>query len=238
MTTQTSALSTPPAQPVGPIQLLSEDWLEAMQVRQFLQLAGLNVEMLRGHGAAVELMAANAAISAIIDISVGRAEALAALRKMRAAGWRTPVMLMAPAGEIALQVEGLEAGADQYVTKPFVSQELVARTRAMVRRGMELRSTTLRIGDLVLNNYTRQATRGGRNISLTQREYELLLHLMSSSGRICDRASILNRVWGYQHDPGTNIVDVYVRKLRDKIDSGQDKKLIHSVRGIGYIVRP
>lgn len=232
---ETPQLTPPPAS--GVIQLFSDDWLEASQIRSFLQFAGFSVELLRGRGKSVAMLESQAAVSAIIDVTIGRADALDALRRMRAAGWQTPVMLLSPVTELSSQVEAFDAGADQYLAKPFASQELIARARAMARRGAVLRASMLRIGDLVLNSLTRQATRGGRSISLTQREYDLLLHFMSSPGRICDRASILHRVWGYHSDPGTNIVDVYVRKLRDKIDAGQTQKLIQSVRGVGYVMR-
>lgn len=236
VTPSESAAPILPAQG-GQIQLLAEDWLEAGKLREILQTAGFKVEFQRGRGQAVESLRTLAAAAAIIDITDGRTEALAALRRSRTAGWRTPVMLLAPVGEVRLLVEGLEAGADQYLTMPFVPEELVARVRAMARRGMELRATTLRLGDLVLNSVTRQASRDGRSITLTPREYELLVCLMSSPGHIHARSSILQQVWGYSFDTGSNIVDVYVRKLRDKIDAGHPQKLIQSVRGVGYVMR-
>jgi DNA-binding response OmpR family regulator len=121
--------------------------------------------------------------------------------------------------------------------KPFELVELVARVRALTRRGGENKSTVLRVADLTLDQMTRQARRGGRDIELTTREFRLLEFLMLSHDRLCGRMILLEKVWDYDFDPGTNIVDVYVKRLREKIDSNFDCKLIHTVRGAGYVLR-
>jgi DNA-binding response OmpR family regulator len=159
------------------------------------------------------------------------------LRQARARGNHTPVLLLSARGEVNERVEGLNAGADDYMAKPFALEELVARVRSLVRRGGETKSPVLRVGNLTLDTTTRTAQRGDRKIELTTREYRLLEFLMRSPGHVCGRMMIIEKVWDYDFDPGSNIVDVYVRKLRDKIDTGFDTSLVHSVRGVGYVMK-
>jgi len=135
------------------------------------------------------------------------------------------------------RVEGLNAGADDYLPKPFALAELVARVRALTRRGGETKSPVLRVADLTLDTLTRRAQRGETGIELTAREYRLLEFLMRSAGRLCGRMTILEKVWDYDFDPGTNLVDVYIRRLREKIDADFDPKLLHTVRGVGYVLK-
>jgi DNA-binding response OmpR family regulator len=149
----------------------------------------------------------------------------------------TPVLLLSARGELNERVEGLNAGAEDYLAKPFALEELTARVRALVRRGGDVKSPILRVGDLTLDTITRFAERGGHKIELTTREYRLLEFLMRSAGRVCSRMMILEKVWDYHFDPGSNLVDVYVGKLRDKIDAGSDVKLFKSVRGEGYVIK-
>jgi DNA-binding response OmpR family regulator len=134
-------------------------------------------------------------------------------------------------------VEGLDAGAEDYLPKPFALEELVARVRALTRRGGDTKGTRLRLADLTLDTITRFAERGGRKIELTTREYRLLEYLMRSAGRVSSRMMIIEKVWDYHFDPGTNIVDVYIGKLREKIDDGHAVKLLHTVRNEGYVMR-
>jgi DNA-binding response OmpR family regulator len=148
-----------------------------------------------------------------------------------------PVLLLSARGEVNERVEGLDAGADDYLPKPFALAELVARVRAMGRRGGEPRATVLQVADLALDTVSRVARRGEAAIELTAREYRLLEFLMRSPGRICGRMTILEKVWDYDFDPGTNLVDVYVRRLREKIDADFQPRLIHTVRGVGYVLR-
>jgi DNA-binding response OmpR family regulator len=147
------------------------------------------------------------------------------------------VLLLSARGEVNEKVEGLNAGAEDYLPKPFALEELIARVHALVRRGGDVKSTVLRVGDLTLDAISRQAERGGRKIVLTTREYRLLEFLMRSAGRVCSRMMILEKVWDYDFDPGSNLVDVFVGKLREKIDAGHAVKLLHSVRGEGYVMK-
>jgi DNA-binding response OmpR family regulator len=135
------------------------------------------------------------------------------------------------------KVEGLQAGADDYLTKPFAFDELLARLRALLRRARYVEfDSVLQVGDLVLDHATRKAYRGEREITLTVKEYMLLAYLMRHAGKVVSRTQILNQVWGYGFDPGTKVVDVYIRYLRQKVDVGEDKPLIKTTRGFGYTV--
>ena len=210
---------------------------EAEHVQRLLVSAGFLVELVHSPGNALGALSVSTAEGVVMDITEGRADMLALLRHLRAVGWRMPVMLLAAMGEVSAKVEGLDAGGDDYLTKPYSPDELLARVRALARRGADLRASALHVGDLTLNPATRLAIRGGRSIPLTQRECEVAALLMTSPGKICDRTVILDSVWGEGFDSGSNIVDVYVRKLRRKIDTGHAQKLIHSIRGAGYMMR-
>jgi DNA-binding response OmpR family regulator len=164
-------------------------------------------------------------------------DGLSVLRQLRERKNATPVLLLSARGEVNERVEGLDAGADDYLPKPFALVELVARVRALGRRGGEPKSTVLRLADLTLDTTTRQAQRKGVTFELTTREYRLLEFLMRSTGRICGRMAILEKVWDYNFDPGTNLVDVYIKRLREKIDADFEPKLLHTVRGVGYVMK-
>jgi len=173
----------------------------------------------------------------VLDIMLPGQDGLSVLRQLRHLHNRTPVLLLSARGEVSDRIEGLNIGADDYLAKPFVLAELVARLRALVRRGSDVRSHLLRVADLTLDTIARKAWRGQTTFDLAAREFRLLEFLMRSAGRVCGRATILERVWDYNFDPGTNIVDVYVRRLREKIDNDFEQKLLHTVRGAGYVLR-
>ncbi len=164
-------------------------------------------------------------------------DGLSVLRQLREQKNRTPVLLLSARGHVDERVEGLNAGADDYLPKPFVLAELIARVRSLGRRGGEPKSVTLEVGELELDTVTRRAQRKGISFDLTTREYRLLEFLMRSPGRICSRMAILEKVWDYDFDPGTNLVDVYVKRLREKIDEPFEHKLLHTVRGVGYVMK-
>jgi DNA-binding response OmpR family regulator len=186
---------------------------------------------------ALEALNATAFDGVILDIMLPGRDGLSVLKQMREGRNSTPVLLLSARGEIDERVAGLDAGADDYLPKPFALAELVARVRALGRRGAESRAVTLRVADLSLDTVTRQAQRGGSVFDLTAREYRLLEYLMRSAGRICGRMAILEKVWDYHFDPGTNLVDVYVKRLREKIDNGFETKLLHTVRHSGYVLK-
>src|SRR5262249_34958828 len=161
-----------------------------------------------------------------LDIMLPGRDGLSVLRHLRERRNATPVLLLSARGEVNERVEGLNSGADDYLPKPFALAELVARGRALGRRGGDPRPVTLRVADLTVDPVARQARRGGVRFDLTAREYRLLEFLMRSPGRICGRMAILEKVWDYSFDPGTNLVDVYVRRLREKIDAGFEIRLL------------
>jgi heavy metal response regulator len=173
----------------------------------------------------------------ILDIALPEIDGLQVLKKLRERNIRTPVLLLTVRATIEDKVLGLDSGADDYLTKPFAFQELLARIRALLRRKAEAGPPLLRVEDLVLDPARHLVTRGGERIDLTSKEFALLEYLMRNAGRVLSRAMISEHVWDYDFDTGTNVIDVYVNYLRRKIDSGRDKKLIHTVRGSGYVLK-
>jgi heavy metal response regulator len=173
----------------------------------------------------------------ILDIALPKIDGLQVLKKMRERNIRTPVLLLTVRATIEDKVLGLDSGADDYLTKPFVFQELLARIRALLRRKPEAGPPLLRVDNLVLDPARHLVTRGGEKIDLTSKEFALLEYLMRNAGRVLTRAMISEHVWDYDFDTETNVIDVYVNYLRRKIDSGGEKKLIHTVRGSGYVLK-
>ena len=172
---------------------------------------------------------------AIVDIMLPGRDGLSLIKEMRRRGTTTPVLILSAKHTVDDRVTGLEAGGDDYLIKPFAFTELLARVQALIRRSTSApASTQLTVGDVVLDLRSHRATRGGREIELRPREFALLEYLMRNAGRVVSKTMILSHVWDYNFDPRTNVVDVLVHRLRDKIDKGFDKKMIHTVRGIGY----
>jgi heavy metal response regulator len=172
----------------------------------------------------------------VLDVMLPGRDGMAVLRALRATGRDVPVLLLTARGEVADRVAGLDAGADDYLPKPFAVAELLARVRALLRRGVS-GPAKLTAGDLTLDPATREVVRAGRRIELTPREYALLEFLLRHKGRVLGRALIAEHVWGVDFDTFTNVIDVYVNYLRRKIDTGFEPKLLHTVRGVGYVLR-
>ena len=164
-------------------------------------------------------------------------DGLSVLRTLRERRITTPVMLLTARGEVSERVEGLRTGADDYLAKPFAMEELVARVEALARRASGQGLTLLKVGDLAMNLVAREVTRAGQAIELHPREFALLEYLMQSPNRVLSRAQIIERVWDYHFDTGTNVVDVYIQRLRRKIDDAFEPKLLHTVRGVGYVLK-
>jgi two-component system copper resistance phosphate regulon response regulator CusR len=173
----------------------------------------------------------------VLDMRLPGKHGLDILRTLRARGFERPVLVLTAQDAVDAKVETLRAGADDYVTKPFAFEELLARIEALSRRPRALVSPVLQVGDLVLDQATREVQRGGALVELTPKEFAVLEYLMRHAGRVMSRTLITEYAWGYHFDPGTNIVDVVINHLRKKLDSGHEKKLITTVRGVGYMIR-
>jgi len=173
----------------------------------------------------------------VLDLRLPEMNGLEVLRTLRDRGNTTPILVLTAQDAVDFKVQALRSGADDYVTKPFAFEELLARVEALGRRPKEIRSPVLRVGDLELDTESREVKRSGERIELTPKEYTVLEYLMRHSGRVMSRTLITEYAWDYHFDPGTNIVDVVINRLRKKVDSGQAQKLVHTVRGVGYVVK-
>jgi two-component system OmpR family response regulator len=173
----------------------------------------------------------------VLDLRLPEMNGLEVLRTLRDRGTTTPVLVLTAQDAVDFKVQALRSGADDYVTKPFAFEELLARVEALGRRPKEIRSQALRVGDLELDIESREVKRAGERIELTPKEYTVLEYLMRHAGRVMSRTLITEYAWDYHFDPGTNIVDVVINRLRKKVDSGHAQKLVHTVRGVGYVVK-
>jgi len=219
------------------VLVVEDEKKTASFVRKALQSEGFVVDVLHDGDEALVAITHTPFDVVVLDIMLPGRDGLSVVRLLRERKIATPVLLLTARGEVSERVEGLNAGADDYLPKPFALEELTARVRALGRRTADTKSSLLRVGDLTLDTVTRRARRGEKDIDLAPREYLLLEFLMRSPGRICGRMAIVENVWDYDFDPGTNLVDVYIMRLREKIDSAFERKLLHTVRGVGYSLR-
>jgi DNA-binding response OmpR family regulator len=173
----------------------------------------------------------------ILDLRLPGMTGLEVLRNLRARGLTLPVLVLTAQDSVEFKVDALRAGADDYVTKPFSFEELLARVEALSRRPKQLSARSLRVADLELDLESRDVRRGGTPIELTPKEFTVLEYLMRHTGRVMSRTLITEYAWDYHFDPGTNIVDVVINRLRKKVDAGFPGKLVHTVRGVGYVVK-
>jgi two-component system, OmpR family, response regulator len=191
-----------------------------------------------GNGREGLLLASSEPFDAIVlDRMLPELDGISVLKSLRAAEITTPILILSALGDVDKRVEGLRAGGDDYLTKPFAFSELLARIEALGRRGAntnETETTLLEVGDLSLNLLTRTAQRSGQVIELQPREYRLLEYLMRHKGQVVTRTMLLEQVWDYHFDPQTNVIDVHISRLRSKIDKGFATPLLHTVRGAGY----
>ena len=175
---------------------------------------------------------------AVIDIMLPKLDGLSLIRRLRQDGVQLPVLILSARATVDDRVEGLQAGGDDYLTKPFAFSELLARVQALLRRASNVAEPTrLVVGDLAMDLLTREVIREGRRIELQAREFSLLEYLMRHPGRAVTKTLILEHVWDFNFDPQTNVVDVLVHRLRAKVDKEFDRKMIHTIRGVGYVLR-
>ena len=221
------------------VLLVEDDPTIAGFVEKGLREAGFAVDVAGDGRAGLEQALAEAHDAAIVDVMLPRMDGLALIDALRARGVRMPVLILSAKRTVDDRVRGLQAGGDDYLTKPFAFAELLARVQALIRRATgAAEPTRLTVGDLSLDLLTRRVQRGAQVLELRPREFALLEYLMRNAGRVVSKTSILSHVWGYTFDPNTNVVDVLVSRLRDRIDRPFPVKLLHTVRGAGYILRP
>lgn len=173
----------------------------------------------------------------ILDRMLPGCDGLDLLRQLRAQGIKTPAIFLTARGSVEDRIAGLDAGGDDYLIKPFSFGELLARIRVILRRGGDAPSTVLQVADLTLDTATRTVERGGRGIDLTAKQFTLLHYLMRHARQVVSRSMLLEHVWDFEFDGMTNVVDVHINRLRNKIDRGFDRPLIHTLRGVGYVLR-
>ncbi|AGW14055.1 response regulator transcription factor [Megalodesulfovibrio gigas] len=174
----------------------------------------------------------------VMDRMLPGVDGLTILRTLRSAGNMTPVLILSALGEVDDRVTGLKAGGDDYLTKPYAFSELLARLEALLRRGQDGAAVTrLKVADMEMDLIARKVSRGGKVVELQPKEFSLLEYLMRHAGHVVTRTMLLENVWDYAFDPQTNVIDVHISRLRQKIDKGFQKPLLHTVRGVGYTVR-
>jgi len=221
------------------ILVIEDDKTVGEYVRRGLDEAGYHVDLVgdgdeglrraSGRGGNYDIM--------VLDLRLPKLSGIEVLRMLRDRGMGLPVLVLTAQDSVDFKVQALRMGADDYVTKPFAFEELLARVEALGRRPKALAPPTLKVNGLLLDTGSREVTRDGKHIELTPKEYAVLEYLMRHQGRVMSRTLITEYAWDYHFDPGTNIVDVVITRLRKKIDHAGEPKLIHTVRGVGYVVR-
>lgn len=218
--------------------LLAEDERDLNRlITRKLTSAGYSVDSFFDGEEAIHVLSYTDYDGVILDIMMPKADGFAVLRALRERGKTTPVLFLTARDAIADRVRGLDSGANDYLVKPFAFEELLARIRAMTRLSFGASESVLTVGDLTLNLATQEVRRGGQPITLSAKEYALLEYLMHNQGIVLSREKIENHIWNLDYEGGTNVVDVYISYLRKKIDEGRKEKLIHTVRGRGYVLR-
>jgi DNA-binding response OmpR family regulator len=223
----------------GPVVLLVDDDPAIRRaVAAGLELEGFAVVPASGGRAALEAAARVQPAVVLLDLSMPDLDGLEVLARLRASGDQVPVCVLSARDEVDDRVAGLQAGADDYVVKPFALEEVVARLHALLRRRPAGADDALVVGDLRLDPRGRVARRGERALDLTRREFELLQLFMRHPGEILDRGRLHEEVWGYTFDPGTNVADVFVGYVRRKLEQDGEPRVLHTVRGVGFVLRP
>lgn len=220
------------------ILVAEDDPAIAGALQRALTHEGYTVRNAADGAEALEMLASRPADLVILDVAMPYVDGLEACRRLRQAGNRTPVLMLTARHTIGDRVEGLDAGADDYLVKPFALDELLARIRALLRRsGASDSDDTLQLADLTLNPATRQVHRGDREVQLTKTEFDLLELLLVNSRIVLSRDVIMDRIWGYSFETSSNPLEVYIGYVRRKLEAGGEPRLVHTVRGVGYVAR-
>lgn len=221
------------------VLIVEDDSTIAGFIAKGLKEAGFAVDKAGDGEAGFELAVSQPFDVVIVDLMLPKLDGLTLIQRLRDRRIRTPVLILSAKHSVDDRVKGLQAGGDDYLVKPFAFTELLARVRALIRRATgAAEATRLAVGELTLDLVTRRVTRAGREIEpLRPREFALLEYLMRNAGRVVSKTMILSHIWDYSFDPGTNVVDVLVFRLREKIDRDFDRKLLQTVRGMGYVLR-
>jgi two-component system, OmpR family, response regulator len=220
------------------VLVIEDDKKIASLIRKGLQAQGFVVDVCLGGDEGYALATSRPYDALVLDIMLPGRDGLSILRNLRERKIPLPVILLTARSELNERLEGLNLGADDYLTKPFFIEELVARLHAVTRRASGATQSILSVADLTMNLLTREVKRGGVNLALTPREFSLLEHLLRSPGRVLTRVEICERVWDYNFDPGTNLVEVYIQRIRKKVDGNAPVKLIETIREVGYRIKP
>jgi DNA-binding response OmpR family regulator len=219
------------------ILVVEDDRTVGQYIRRGLEESQYHADLVVDGLEALRLISGGLYDLVILDLRLPGMTGLEVLRTLRDRGNTTPILVLTAQDAVGQKVEALRAGADDYVTKPFSFEEVLARVEALSRRPKQLTSSKLAVADLELDQGSREVRRGGRPVELTPKEYAVLEYLMRHPGRVMSRTLITEYAWDYHFDPGTNIVDVVINRLRKKLDAAHEKKLLHTVRGVGYVIR-
>jgi len=220
------------------ILVIEDDPETAEQLVDFLETRGYATDLAADGNEGLRLAQSAPYAVIVIDRMLPGIDGIAVIRRLREAGTVTPALIVSALGEVDDRVRGLRAGGDDYLVKPFAFVELLARVEALARRSATVvKETVLRVGDLELDLVSRTVNRGGRVVELLPREFQVLEYLVRNEGHVVPRAMLLEHVWDLHFDPTTNIIDVYVGRVRRKVDSEQAYPLIHTIRGVGFCVR-
>jgi len=220
------------------ILIVEDDKKIALFITKGLKQAGLAVDYASNGEEGLNLALTEQYDAAIIDIMLPKLDGLRLIEKIRQEKVNVPVIILSAKRSVDERVRGLQIGGDDYLTKPFAFSELLARVQALIRRGSNvIEPTTITVGDISIDLLTREVVRAGEKIDLQSREYALLEYFMRNAGRIISKTMIIDHIWGYDFEPQTNVVDVLVCRLRNKVDRNLEKKIIHTMRGAGYVLK-
>jgi heavy metal response regulator len=219
------------------ILVVEDEKKVARFIQQGLEEEHYSVEVAHDGERGLELARSQSFDLLVLDVMLPKMNGIEVTKHLRASKEATPILMLTAKTSTDDKVAGLDSGADDYLTKPFAFAELLARIRSLLRRGTSEKSTVLTIADLELDTVSHKAKRAGRSIELTAKEYALLEYFLRNKERVLSRTIISEHIWDYNFDTGTNLIDVYINHLRNKVDTDADRKLIHTVRGVGYVMK-